>query len=67
MRAFEKLCWVVTMLVSCAGAWRLFELALQQGASAPQYAAEAAGICAMLLVPYIFSRAVQGFRDDAKP
>jgi hypothetical protein len=63
MRAFEKFCWVVTLLITCLGAWRLFNLALQAGVSAPQYAAEAAGICAMLLVPYVFSRAVQGFRD----
>lgn len=58
----ERLCWVVTLLFCAAGAVRLFDLALSQAASAPQYAAEAAGVCAAVLVPYVFSRAVQALR-----
>lgn len=58
----ERLCWVATLLFCVAGAVRLFDLALNQAASAPQYAAEAAGVCAAVLVPYVFSRAVQALR-----
>ncbi len=59
---FEVLCWLVTMVFCAAGAMRLFALSMQSGASAPQYAAEAAGVCAAVLVPYVFSRAVQALR-----
>jgi hypothetical protein len=59
---FERVCWVVTMLAAVAGAYRLFDLAQARGASAPQYAAEAAGVCAAVIVPYVFSRAVASFR-----
>lgn len=59
---FERLCWVVTMLAATVGAYRLFDLAMANSASAPQYAAEAAGVCAAVIVPYVFSRAVGAFR-----
>jgi len=58
----EVLCWLVTMVFCAVGAVRLFALSMQSGASAPQYAAEAAGVCAAVLVPYVFSRAVQALR-----
>lgn len=64
-RGFELLCWAVTLLLCTLGALRLFDLALSRSASAPQYAAEAAGVCAMVIVPYVFSRAVQGWRRSA--
>lgn len=64
MKAFEKLCWVIALVMTAVAALRLIVLSLATGASAPQYAAEAAGICAMAIIPYVFARAIQGFSSE---
>jgi len=60
--AFESFCWVVTLLAACIAAFDLLNLAISTSLSAPQYAAMASGACAKVIVPYVFSRAVQGWR-----
>ena len=45
----------------------MLNLWMSAGASAPQVAAEAASIMIMVLVPYVFSRAIQGLRSDRPP
>lgn len=60
MATFSKFCWAVTGLFCVLATFRLINLWLTSNMSAPQYAAEAAGICAMVIVPYIFSRCAQG-------
>ncbi len=64
MRGFELLCWVSTALMAILGSVRMLNLWLTSGVSAPQYAAEAGGILAMVVVPYVFSRAVQQARRN---
>lgn len=67
MATFAKFCWFVTSLFCVLATFRLVGLWLTSSASAPQYAAEAAGICAMTIVPYVFSSCMQGLaqRDAA--
>ncbi|HYF16304.1 MAG TPA: hypothetical protein VEA40_00445 [Ramlibacter sp.] len=62
MRVFEAISWVVTLLLGVFAGLRLLNLWLSSGMSAPQYAAEAAGILAMTVLPYVFSRGVQQLR-----
>lgn len=61
----ERLCWAVTGLMACSALFTIFDAAMRTDLSAPQYAAIAAGVCAKLLVPYVFTRAVQGWRRSA--
>ena len=63
---FERLCWGVTAFMACVSLVTLLDLALRTDLSAPQYAAMAAGACAKVLVPYVFTRAVQGWRRSAR-
>lgn len=65
MKSVEQLCWVLTGFAAVFSAFRVLMLALSNGVSAPQYAAEAAGICAGVIVPYVLARAVQGFRQTS--
>jgi len=62
---FERLSWVVTALACCWGVFVLLDLAARVDLSAPQLAAKAAHVCAGVLVPYVFSRAVQAWRRCA--
>ena len=62
MRVLEAISWALTLLMSTLAGLRMLNLWLSSGASAPQYAAEAAGILAMVVVPYVFSRGVRQLR-----
>lgn len=62
MRTFELICWSVTIFLGVIAGLRMLNMWLTGGMSAPQYAAEAAGILATVVVPYVFSRAVQQAR-----
>jgi len=62
---FERFCWFVTALAATSGAFTMFDAAARSDLSAPQYAAIAAGVCARILVPYVFTRAIQGWRRSA--
>lgn len=59
-----KLCWVLTLLCACIGAIGALG-SMAPGMSAPQEAAMAATACAVAIVPYVFTRAVEGL--FAKP
>jgi hypothetical protein len=61
----ERLCWLVTALATTWGAFKLLDASLRTDLSAPQLAAIAAHICAGCIVPYVFTRAVQGWRRAA--
>lgn len=62
MRAF---CWIVTLLGCAIGALFLVD-ALIGDKSAPQQAAEAAVAVAFAIIPYCFSRAVDGLADSRR-
>lgn len=62
MKNFEAICWMITLLMCIGAGLRMLNLWLSPAASAPQYVAEAAGIMVMVLVPFIFTRAVQEMR-----
>lgn len=62
---FERMCWLVTVLATIWGAFKLLDTSLRTDLSAPQLAAVAAYICAGCIVPYVFSRAVQSWRKAA--
>ena len=64
MKIFEQICWFGTALMALLASVRMLNLWLTSTASAPQYAAEAAGILAMAVVPYVSSRAVQQARRN---
>ena len=64
MKAFEQFCWISTAIMAVLGSVRMLNLWLTSTVSAPQYAAEAGGILAMVVVPYVFSRAVQQARRN---
>jgi hypothetical protein len=60
MREFVTFCWIVTVLAACmAGFQLLFTMTSAQ--SAPQQAAGAALAAATVIVPYVFTRAMEGF------
>lgn len=60
MKAFEKFCWVVVLVMGAIAAVRLALLALLSGVSPADYVS----LCAMVIVPYVFARAVQGFGSE---
>ena len=62
MKTFERICWIGTCLMALAASLRMSLLWQTNGLSAPQYAAEACGIMIMVIVPYVFSRAIRAIR-----
>lgn len=62
-----KACWIVTLLAAAAGGLLVLDLFMRQGASAPQEAAGAAIACALCIVPYVFTRAVEGLKHAPAP
>jgi hypothetical protein len=56
---FLKICWGITLLMSCAAAIGLVAT-FAAAASAPQEAAGAAMVAATCIVPYVFTRCVEG-------
>lgn len=64
MKTLEQISWFGTALMALFASLRMLNLWLTSTASAPQYAAEAGGILAMVVVPYVFSRAVQQARRN---
>jgi hypothetical protein len=62
MRAF---CWSVTILSCAIAAYFLFDALLGGGKSAPQQAAEAAIALGFAIIPYCFTRAIEGLVFDS--
>ncbi|MGY3265836.1 hypothetical protein [Lysobacter sp. HA35] len=60
MRAFIVICWVVTLLGALIGGISIID-ALNAD-SAPKQGAGAALACAFAIVPYVFTRAIEGMR-----
>lgn len=62
MRGWIWFCWLVTAIAAAIG---LLQLAVAFGSSlsAPQQAAGAAMACGIVVVPYVFTRAMEGLRD----
>lgn len=60
MKAFEKFCWVMVLVMIVVSAGRLALLALLSSVLPADYI----GLCAMAIVPYVFARAVQGFNSE---
>lgn len=60
-----QLFWVVTLIAACAGGFQLANTFVMAN-SAPQQAAGAALAVAITIVPYVFTRALEGaFRSNA--
>jgi hypothetical protein len=57
--SFVKICWVITALAS-ALALLAFAAAVLDANSAPQEAAGAAVAAAIAIIPYVFTRCVEG-------
>jgi len=66
MKAFERLCHAITMIMSALATIQFLWLTTKSSVSAPQYAAEAAGMCAMVIIPYVFTRSVARLADLSK-
>lgn len=55
---FIGFCWFVTLIAAICAAF-IFPSAFSQGASAPQQASIAAIAIAMVVIPYVFTRAAE--------
>ncbi|MBC7103805.1 MAG: hypothetical protein H5U13_11465 [Parvibaculum sp.] len=51
-------CWIVTIGAACVAAFGLY-VGLKEATGAPRQAAAAAVSAAMVVIPYVFTRAVQ--------
>lgn len=59
MNVFVKICWAITALAAVA-ALLLFKLYMGAAQSAPQEGAGAAIAVAVVVIPYVFTRAMEG-------
>ncbi|MFC0677495.1 hypothetical protein ACFFGH_06480 [Lysobacter korlensis] len=64
MRGFIAVCWALTVAGCMLGAFLVFSTLYANGA--PQQAAAAALACAVTVIPYVFTRAIEGMRGDVK-
>jgi hypothetical protein len=60
MRAFIVICWIVTLIGAVIGSISIID-ALNAD-SAPKQGAAGALACAFAVVPYVFTRAIEGMR-----
>jgi len=64
---FAKICWAVTLLATCFAALE-FVAGTGTATGAPQQAAGAAMALAICVIPYVFTRCVEGMaRPDVSP
>jgi hypothetical protein len=61
----SKICWCVTLLVVCLAGFDLVGVVLNTSASAIQQAAGAALVVAACIVPYVFTRCIEGLERPA--
>ena len=62
-----RFCWIVTMLGACAGMLAVIDIFMTHGASAVQQGASAAIACALCIVPYVFTRSIEGLNRGGGP
>lgn len=62
-----RFCWIVTMLGACAGMLVVIDIFMTHGASAVQQGASAAIACALCIVPYVFTRCIEGLNRGGGP
>lgn len=62
MRTGIALCWVVTIFCTLGAVALLGSVLFARGISAPQEAAGAAMACALAIIPYVFTRALEGIK-----
>ena len=62
MRGWIWFCWLVTSIAAILGVLQLV-VTFSASASAPQQAAGAAMACAVVIVPYVFSKAMEGLQQ----
>jgi hypothetical protein len=60
MRALIVICWIVTGLATLVAALIAVPVLLSGEASAPQQGAAGAMACALAIIPYVFTRAIEG-------
>jgi hypothetical protein len=61
MGGFGRICWKVTFVVAAAAATDLIYLTFFTEGSTPQKTGEAALLAATVIVPYVFTRAVEAW------
>lgn len=61
-RSVVSLFWLVTLLSSCAAIF-MFYFTMKHSNGAPQQAAGAAIAIALVVIPYVITRAIEGIRD----
>ena len=57
--AFIKLCWGITLLTTCFAAFAFFTM-MVDAKGAPQEASAAAIALCICIVPYVFTRSIEG-------
>lgn len=60
MRVLIVLCWIVTLMATGVAALIALPVLMSSEASAPQQGAAGAMACAIAVIPYIFTRAIEG-------
>lgn len=60
------LSYCVTLLAACIGGVGVIDILVARDASAPQIAALASQTCAIVIVPYVFSRCMQGLGASSR-
>jgi hypothetical protein len=63
---FVKICWFITLAGCGIGGLLALDMLLATDASAPQQGAAAAMACAFAVIPYVFTRAIEGMRGPQK-
>jgi hypothetical protein len=64
MRIILVLLWIVTLLSTCVGALTLFSAIGAQ--AAPAQGAAAAVACGLAVIPYVFTRAIEGMASKPR-
>lgn len=66
MRILIVICWLGTLAAAGFAAFLLFMVASTPGISAPQEGAGAAAAAAVAIIPYVFTRALEGLAGKPK-
>ena len=64
MQTFIALLWLVTLIATCVGGLILFSAI--SATAAPAQGAAAAVACGLAIIPYVFTRAMEGMNPKPK-
>jgi Na+/proline symporter len=63
---FERLCWIVTILASCAAGFMVYTAVFSRDIGTPQQAALAAIAVGIAAVPYVFTQGMRALSQDGR-